>query len=524
MLSGKNFIGNKRSQQSKTSFTAINPVDASEILPDFFEATIDEVDEAIQLAGAAFGVYKNSSGIDRANFLDTIAAEILELGDILINRACAETGLPTGRITGERGRTMNQLKMFASVLREGSWRDARIETAIPDRQPAPKSDLRSIQIAIGPVGIFGASNFPLAFSVAGGDTASALASGCPVIVKAHPSHPGTCELIAGAVLSAIEKCNMPNGTFSMVHGISHKVGMAIVENPDIKAVGFTGSYKGGKALFDAANQREEPIPVYAEMGSVNPIFLLPQALKNGTNDLALGLFNSFTLGVGQFCTNPGLVFTENSEVSDNFEAALLSNVNASSSGIMLNEGICKNYRSGVKNLAEEDEVEVVASGDKSDNGYGAEANIFKTTVNDFLTKDILEEEIFGPTTTVVRASTKEELLSAATKLKGHLTATIFGTDEDLQQYKELVDILQLKVGRLIINNFPTGVEVCHAMVHGGPFPSTTNAQSTSVGSAAINRFTRPICYQNFPQHLLPAELNDQNSLNIWRLVNGSYQK
>ena len=524
MLTGENIIGNKRSRNSDISFTAVNPTNGTTMSPDFFEATSDEVNEAILLANSAFAKYKNVAGHQKADFLDTIAIEILELGDVLISRACEETGLPAGRITGERGRTMNQLKMFATLLREGSWRDARIETAIPDRQPAPKADLRSIQIPLGPVGIFGASNFPLAFSVAGGDTASALAAGCPVVVKAHPSHPGTCELIATAILSAAEKCKMPEGVFSMLHGASHKVGMAIVENPFIKAIGFTGSYQGGKALFDAANRRAEPIPVFAEMGSVNPVFILPQALKKNTEDLALGLINSVTLGVGQFCTNPGLVFMENSKDSDSFGDVISSNVSTSSGGIMLNEGISKSYLRGISSLSDTSEVEVLASGEKSEIGFSASTNIFKTDASNFIKNDGLEEEVFGPTTTIVNANSKEELIQTAKKLKGHLTATIFATEEDLHEYSELIEVLQSKVGRLIINGFPTGVEVCHAMVHGGPFPSTTNAQSSSVGSMAINRFTRPICYQNFPQRLLPDELKDDNNLSIWRLVNGKFEK
>jgi len=524
MLTGKNIIGNKRSKEGTTSFTGVNPADGSKLSTEFVEATTSEVNEAIQLAETAFKTFKNVSGKVRADFLDAIADEILALGDILIERACSETGLPSGRITGERGRTMNQLKMFATLLREGSWRDARIETAIPDRTPFPKADIRSIQIPLGPVGIFGASNFPLAFSVAGGDTASALASGCPIVVKGHPSHPGTCELIGHAILNAVDRCNMPNGVFSLLQGVSHKVGMAIVEHPSIKAIGFTGSYGGGKALFDAANNRAEPIPVFAEMGSVNPVFILPEALKSQTDDLAQGLVNSVNLGVGQFCTNPGLVFLENSGDSAKFQELVSTTVEASTGGIMLNEGICKSYSAGTKELSKASAVSTLATGEKSDTGFSAATSIFKTDAKSFIQNESLEEEIFGPTTTIVNADKKEELLQIASKLKGHLTATLFGTEADLEKYKDLIEILQSKVGRLIVNAFPTGVEVCHAMVHGGPFPSTSNSQSSSVGTMAINRFTRPICYQNFPQSLLPDELKDDNKLNVWRLVNGNFEK
>ncbi|MCL4123804.1 UNVERIFIED_CONTAM: hypothetical protein GTU68_058243 [Idotea baltica] len=524
MLTGKNILGNKRSQEGSSSFSGINPTDGSKLSTEFFNATTSEVNEAVELAESAFKTYKNVSGKVKADFLDAIAEEILALGDILIERACAETGLPSGRITGERGRTMNQLKMFATLLREGSWRDARIETAIPDRAPFPKADIRSIQIPLGPVGIFGASNFPLAFSVAGGDTASALASGCPIVVKGHPSHPGTCELIGHAILNAVVRCNMPNGVFSLVQGVTHEVGMAIVEHSAIKAIGFTGSYGGGKALFDAANRRAEPIPVFAEMGSVNPVFVLPQALNSRTGELAEGLVNSVNLGVGQFCTNPGLVFLKNSDDAAKFQELVGSHVESSTGGIMLNEGISKSYSKGTKSLTESGAVTTLAAGSKADAGFSAATNIFKTDAKSFIQNDSLQEEVFGPTTTIVNADRKDELLQIASKLKGHLTATLFGTEADLEEYKDLIEVLQSKVGRLIINAFPTGVEVCHAMVHGGPFPSTTNAQSTSVGTMAINRFTRPICYQNFPQSLLPEELKDENKLNIWRLVNGKFEK
>ncbi len=519
-LTGKNSLAGVFSSEGKSVFKAINPSDGSELPTAFYEATESEVDLAVKKAHQAFTVYDKKTGAEKAAFLEAIADEILNLGDALIERCCAETGLPAGRITGERGRTMGQLKLFASVLREGSWVDARIDTAIPDRQPIPKQDIRSMQRPLGAVGVFGASNFPLAFSVAGGDTASALASGCPVVVKAHPSHPGTCELIASAINKACKVAHMPEGIFSMVHGKSVDVGMAIVNHPLIKAIGFTGSNKGGKAIFDAANRREEPIPVYAEMGSTNPVFILPNALKEQTNEIASGLTNSVTLGVGQFCTNPGLVFLNNDEVVLGFKEKLAQLFEQVEANTMLNSGIKLAFDNGVNALS--NSLTVLAQGKLDEEGYKGSAYIFTTTVDNFLDEAALEEEVFGPSSILITANSKADIINSAKKLKGHLTATLFATAADLEDYEDLIEILTQKVGRLIINNFPTGVEVCPAMVHGGPFPATTNSRSTSVGTGAITRFTRPVCYQNFPEHMLPKALKDENPLMITRIVNGKY--
>jgi NADP-dependent aldehyde dehydrogenase len=436
----------------------------------------------------------------------------------------AETGLPAARISGERGRTINQLKLFASLLREGSWLDARIDLAQPDRQPLPKPDLRSMQKALGPVGVFGASNFPLAFSVAGGDTTSALAAGCPVVVKAHPAHPGTCELVAKAVITAIQKTGMPAGTFSMLNGQSNDVGMAIVKNPLIKAIGFTGSFRGGKAIFDAAMQRPEPIPVYAEMGSSNPVFLLPGALKNKTEEIANGLTASANLGVGQFCTNPGLVMLENSATADSFKKIVAESFSETVAGIMLTSSIQNAYMTGTKRLSGETGVDVLATGRLRDKGFCGVPIIMHVNAGDFLANKQLEEEVFGPSTLTVTAENKAELLKVAENLHGHLTVTLWADDDDLNNYAELFDILEQKAGRLLINGFPTGVEVCHAMIHGGPFPATTDSRTTSVGATAIRRFTRPVCYQNFPDNILPDELKNGNPSGIWRLVDGEFSK
>ncbi len=518
-LTGENFVGIERSAKGSATFFAENPANKHPLEPFFHEATKEEINRAVEKAESAFLQFGKSSGEQRAILLETIADEIKALGDTLIKRASEESGLPIGRITGERGRTMGQLKLFASVAREGSWVDARIDHAQPDRTPMPKVDIRSMERPLGPVGIFGASNFPLAFSVAGGDTASAIAAGCTVVAKAHPAHPGTCELIASAITTAIQKCNMPDGTFSLLHGTSHEVGMAIVKHPLIKAVGFTGSLGGGKALFDAAQQRPEPIPVYAEMGSTNPVFVLPKALANKGKEIAEGLAGSVTLGVGQFCTNPGLVIHETSPDGDSFDIAVANSMSEKEAGTMLTEGIQNNYQKGVASMLNEIGVKSGSTGKPAGQGYQGIPHVLHIQSEYFLENAKLEEEVFGPSTLIVKAKDKEELRKIAQSLGGHLTATIFAEADELSEYSDLIDILQRKVGRVIINNFPTGVEVCHSMVHGGPFPATTNSRSTSVGTKAITRFSRPVCYQNFPDGLLPEELQEGNPMGITRMEN-----
>lgn len=518
-ITGHNFIGKTPSATGTTTFHAINPATGEALQPAFHEAVPAEVDAAVQKAAAAFQVYRKKSGAEKAQFLETIADEIMALED-LGQRYCTESGLPDGRFQGERGRTVFQLRLFAQLLREGSWVDARIDTALPDRQPLPKPDLRSMQQAIGPVGVFGASNFPLAYSVAGGDTAAALAAGCPVVVKAHPAHPGTCELVASAILAAAEKTGMPDGVFGMVHGTSTAVGMGIVQHPLVKAVGFTGSFRGGKALFDAAAQRPEPIPVYAEMGSTNPVFVLPGALRQNGGDIAKGLAASVTLGVGQFCTNPGLTIVEKSSEGSAFMEVLSENIGAAAPGVMLTEGIHQAYERGIGSLAQQPGVQPLAKGQKTDAINRAAANLLAVDAAHFLTNKKLEEEVFGPSTLAIQTGNHDELMAVAQSLGGHLTASVFGTPDDLEQHRDLIDLLAQKAGRLIINGYPTGVEVCHAMVHGGPFPATTDSRSTSVGPAAITRFTRPVSFQSFPQNLLPEELKDGNPLNIWRIWDG----
>lgn len=519
-ITGHQLIGFSESAEGRKTFKATNPATLKELEIDFHEASAEEVNIAVKKAAAAFPAFKKLSNEARAQFLEDIADEILALGDDLIVRCMAETALPRPRLEGERGRTMNQLKLFASVVREGSWVDARIDKANPDGQPLPKPDIRQMQVPFGPVGVFGASNFPLAFSVAGGDTASALAAGCPVVVKGHPLHPGTSELVGRAINNAVKKSNLPEGVFSLVQGTSVEVGMALVQHPQITAIGFTGSYRGGKALFDAANQRPVPIPVYAEMGSTNPVFMLPGALKDRTEALAKGLAGSFTLGVGQFCTNPGMVVLPQNDSAETFKKILTEANTAAPSGTMLSSGIKQAFNHGLQHLADSKAVTVLNTSSGSEEGNQAQSLIFETNTQAILEDKSLQEEVFGPATLLVNSSGKEDLLAFARNLEGHLTATIHGTEEDLKEYAELVEILEQKVGRIIFNGFPTGVEVCHSMVHGGPFPSTTAPQTTSVGTAAIKRFVRPVCYQDFPQDALPEALKDSNPLGIWRLVDG----
>lgn len=519
MIEGKQIIGFELVAEGFESFHSFNPATGEKLNYVFNKATTEEVNKAAEKAAQAFQVYRKKSGSDKAIFLEAIANEINALGDALIELCCAETALPKARIEGERTRTVNQLKLFATLLREGSWVDVRIETAEPTRTPLPKPDIRYMEIGLGPVVVFGASNFPLAFSVAGGDTASALAAGCPVIVKVHSAHPATGELVGRAILKAAQITNMPDGVFSLLHGDGKDVGIQLVKHPEIKAVGLTGSFTAGKALFDAAVNRDVPIPVYAEMGSSNPVFILPEAMRAQGEKIAAGFSASVTLGVGQFCTNPGILVHEKSG-ADQFSKQLEMEFAKTSGGVMLTETIFKSYKKGLMHHATADGIEVLASGNEPGLNFAARPMLFKTTSDTFEKNPTLAEEIFGPTSLVVEAESMADILSIARNLSGHLTATVHGTDQDLIAYKELFDILEQKVGRVVINGFPTGVEVCHAMVHGGPYPSTTDGRSTSVGTAAIHRFTRPVCYQGMPNALLPAELKDENPLQLWRLVNG----
>ena len=501
------------SGQAQTTFTSHAGTGA------FAEANAWHVDQSMTAAVQAFEALRQISPEQRAAFLDRVAEEIVALGDELIECAHVESALPKERLTGERGRTVNQLKAFAEVVREGSWVEARIDRAQPERQPLPKPDIRRMLIPVGPVAVFAASNFPLAFSVAGGDTASAWAAGCPVVVKAHPAHPATSEMVARAVAKAVEACAMPPGMFSLLQGVSHELGAALVKHPLTKAVGFTGSLRAGRALFDAAAQRPEPIPVYAEMGSVNPVFILPGALRERAEALAEGLKGSVTMGVGQFCTCPGLAVGLRDEHFARFAGKLGELIESAAPAPMLYPSIAQAYAAGVTRLSALEGVHAVtarATTDAAKNEAGAA--LFTTDAVTFLRKHELSEELFGPSTVVVGCDERAQLETIARNLEGHLTATIHGTPEDLAEYAWLVDILATKAGRLIFNGYPTGVEVCPSMQHGGPYPATTDARTTSVGTAAIQRFARPVAYQGFPQDALPIELQNANARGIWRLV------
>jgi NADP-dependent aldehyde dehydrogenase len=520
-LTGRQIIACELAGTGEAGREAVSPITNEPLPVRFLDATSEEVSAAAEAAADAFRAYRSTPPGVRARFLRAAADGIEDLGGELIERCHLETGLPEARLTGERARTCNQLRLFADVLEEGSWVDARITTALPERTPAPRPDLRRMLVALGPVVVFGASNFPLAFSVAGGDTASALAAGCPVIVKAHSSHPGTSELVGRAVAGAATATGMPAGVFSVLHGPGRTVGMQLVQHEAVQAVGFTGSYAGGRALFDAAASRPHPIPVYAEMGSINPVFVLPGAAAERTEEIAAGLTGSVTLGVGQFCTNPGLVAGLAGESFSSLAEATGRRISGVEAGVMLNRRIQSAYSDGIANLQKNGAVEQLALGpDGSGPGSYGRSALFQTKASALLRDRSLSEEVFGPATVLVAAESREELMELAEGLVGHLTCTLHATPADLREYADLVTVLQEKSGRLILNGYPTGVEVSHAMTHGGPFPSTTDPHFTSVGTAAILRFVRPFTWQGFPDSALPDELRNGNPLGIMRLVDG----
>ncbi len=488
-------------------------------------STREDIDRAARLAAKAFRVYRDLAAESRAAFLEAIAQETLALGDQLLTTAARETNLGQARLTGERSRTVQQLRMFANTIREGSWVEARIDRPDPTRTPAPRPDLRRMLTPLGPVAVFGASNFPFAFSVAGGDTASALAAGCPVLVKAHPNHPATSELSASAVFAAAKATGMPDGVFCLLVG-HNDASIELVTHPMVAAVGFTGSRAAGLALLNAAQQRPCPIPVYAEMSSVNPVFILPGAMRERGDAIAAGLTASFTLGAGQFCTNPGLVFAIQGSQLHLFLGALANAVANVAPAPMLHQRIHTAFEQGKNRLKLHPGVRLIAEATNSaqPHSLGAQAIAFVTDIETFAADEELSSEIFGPLTIVVGAESLERLEDAALRLEGQLTASIHGTPEDFEQYRALISILQSKVGRLIFNAYPTGVEVAPAMHHGGPFPATSDIGTTSVGTAAMSRFARPICFQDAPQALLPPELQDDNPLGILRLVDNEFTR
>ncbi|MEZ5425824.1 MAG: aldehyde dehydrogenase (NADP(+)) [Pyrinomonadaceae bacterium] len=520
-LTGLSIIGSGRGKPNSRTFSAFDPKTGEEIGPQFFSADPQELQKAVDLAEAARIGYGKLSGLEKARFLRKIAETIENLGDVLIERASMETGLPNARFIGERGRTCSQLRMFADLLEEGSWVDARIDRADPLRQPAAKPDVRSMLRPIGPVAVFCAGNFPLAFSVAGGDTASALAAGCPVVVNAHNSHPGTAELVGLAIRRAVEETGLPEGVFSLLFSKDYEIGQGLVGHPSIRAVGFTGSLKGGRALMDIAARRKEPIPVYAEMGSINPVFLLPGAMREKTEEIAAGLHGSFNLGFGQFCTKPGVVFASDDENFLPFSAKLAELTLETGSAPLLSGKIRDSFLEGIE---ERVKSAGLVYGSSALDGFAVNSAFFQTDAETFLENGGLQGEIFGPTTLLVKADNKENLLEIARTLEGQLTATVHGTEKDLAEFSDLIEILETKAGRLIFNGFPTGVEVCPAMVHGGVFPATSDSRSTSVGTRATERFARLVCFQDFPQNSLPVELRDHNPLGIHRLIDGEFSR
>jgi 2,5-dioxopentanoate dehydrogenase len=519
-LTGLSFIGGRRGSRQGKTFEATNPQTSTALELSFFSATPAEIDEAVQSASAAFATYSRTNGKVKAAFLrraaDSFDAHNEELGE----QAHLETALPVPRLLGEVTRTANQLRLFASVVEEGSWVNARIDPALPDRKPQPRPDIRSMLRPLGPVVVFGASNFPLAFSVAGGDTASALAAGCPVIVKAHPAHPATSEIAAQILTDAVSAEGLHPGVFSLIFDAGIEASSALVKHLLVRAVAFTGSLRAGRTLMDLAAARPDPIPCFTEMSSGNPVFILPGALRKGAAAVAKNLFGSVTLGAGQFCTKPGIVMMPDTPQSSDFERELSEQVHRSESFQLLTTGIAHEYARGTK--ARESQVALVASASESNSpsAFSATARLFKSSVDDLLANPSLADEIFGPDTLLVQCREPEDFLRVAAALDGHLTATILGDDEDLATHRELIQILEQKAGRLIFNGFPTGVEVTHAMVHGGPYPSTSDPRFTSVGSLAIYRFARPVCFQGFPEAMLPPELQDANPLGIRRLRNG----
>jgi NADP-dependent aldehyde dehydrogenase len=517
-LTGKMLIGQRATSGNREAIRAINPATGTPLEPAYAGGHGEHVEQACALAWAAFDTYRETSLADRAAFLEAIADNIEALGDTLIERAVAETGLPRPRIQGERGRTCGQLRTFASTVRAGEWLDVRVDTAQPERQPLPRADLRQRHIPLGPVAVFGASNFPLAFSVAGGDTASAFAAGCPVIVKAHGAHPGTSELVGRAVAKAVKDCGLPEGVFSLLYGSGREVGIALVTDPRIKAVGFTGSRSGGIALTRAAQARPEPIPVYAEMSSINPVYLFPAALEARAQSLAEGFVASLTQGAGQFCTNPGLVIAIAGAALDRFVTTVSERLPGCAAQTMLTPGIFSAYSAGVSALAEH--AQIAAKGLAAEGPNQGQAQVFITRADAFLTQEQLQAEVFGATSLVVACANDEEVRQVSEHLEGQLTATLHLDEDDLARAKALLPVLERKAGRLLVNGWPTGVEVCDAMVHGGPFPATSDSRSTSVGTAAILRFLRPVCYQDVPDSLLPSALQHGNPLLLRRLLNG----
>ena len=519
MITGKNYIGNQLSATGNKTFKTFNPLLNIENEWEITEASTNEVNQATELASGAYKTYSKISGEKKAVFLRTIAEEIEALGDELLEVYSSESGLPNGRAMGERGRTLGQLRAFANHIEAGNWVDASIDTAQPDRQPLPKVDLRKMNVALGPVVVFGASNFPFAFSTAGGDTAAALAAGCPVIVKSHPMHAATGEMVSSAVIKAVEKTGMPNGVFSNLNSSGIEIGQALVLHPKVKAVGFTGSINGGRALYDLAAKRKEPIPVFAEMGSINPVVLLPKALKNRAETIAQTYAGSITLGSGQFCTNPGLIIGVKSEGLTNFVNTLAKEIVKIEPSCMLHPNIAGAYETNKANAIAQSGLKVLAGYENEVKPNFARQVVTTVEGETFLNNPTLHHEVFGPFSLVVQCQNIEQLEDVISNLEGQLTGTIISDDNEIVKHSKIVNALQNRVGRIIFNGVPTGVEVCPSMHHGGPYPASTDSRFTAVGVDSIKRFVRPFSYQDWPNELLPDALKNENPLGISRLVN-----
>ena len=505
-LTGHQALGVPTDKSGQKIFRAVDPSTGEQIAPDFSAATLSTIDRAVLAAEEAFDRYRRINYRNRAAFLMRIGSQLESNGKYLVRRAKRETGLTKTRLENELKRTVNQFQLFSSLVETGSWLEIEIERGDSCREPQPKPDLRRRMVGLGPVAVFGASNFPLAFSVPGGDTASALAAGCTVVAKGHPAHPGTSELAAQAILLAMADSDVPEGTFSLIQGPDNNIGKELVSHPSIKAVAFTGSHQGGRALFDLAMSRAEPIPVYAEMGSINPIFLLPQTLEKDCERLASCFVQSLTLGVGQFCTNPGLIVAIDAPALDNFIAIAIRFLAKQTAENMLHSGIRKNYLSGLSRWRDLPSTHILFEEQGDSDTCAVKPALYQVSSQSWLENPIYKEEVFGPAGLLVVCNTIEELFKVAEQLPGQLTASLHGTEDDLLSFRDLVTILERKAGRILCNDFPTGVEVCSPMVHGGPYPASTDSRSTAVGQFAIRRFLRPVCYQNFHLDLLPDEL------------------
>lgn len=516
-ITGDLLIGFEKRRGQNGELWGIEASTGEKLKPSFGGAELRDLEMACKLADSAFDGFRNKTPDERARFLERIADNIIAIGDELIERCMTETGLPKGRIEGERGRTVGQLRLFATVLRDGRYLDIRVDKALPDRKPLARADIRLRHIGLGPVAVFGASNFPLAFSVAGGDTASALAAGCPVVVKAHSAHPGTSELVGRAVQAAVRECNMPEGTFSLLYDSGRAISQALVADPRIKAVGFTGSRTAGTAFMQIAASRPEPIPVYAEMSSINPVVIFKNALASRGASIAKVLVGALTLGAGQFCTNPGLVLVLDGDGYSDLVGSAKEALKDIPSATMLTPGICRSYRAGVDALEAHSAVTTVARGAFGGSLQG-QAVIFETHAADFLTNKDLHEEVFGAATLIVRCKGEHELRTVLTSLEGQLTISLHIEEDDYPLARSFISLFERKAGRLVVNGFGTGVEVSHAMVHGGPFPATSDSRTTSVGSLAIARFLRPVSYQSFPDQLLSMDLMNENPWGLPRRI------